>query len=210
MSHNMLLLPISIPLVAAILVALVPNKWRYIKEALALIATAGTLLVTALLFKKDINLSIPWAGFGFEFSLRCYSFSSFIILAAAIFGFLIALYSTAFLINKSYSNKFYALLLITFGFLNGAVLSDNLIVMLFFWEGLLLTLFGMIAIGDKNVCRESFVLNDAKQSLHIEPSFNSQARTPPRIPAVLEAMMTSSPRVLRTAGLMRREFPPPI
>ena len=33
------------------------------------------------------------------------------------------------------------------GFVNGAVLADNLVVLLFFWEGLLLTLFGMIAIG---------------------------------------------------------------
>jgi NADH-quinone oxidoreductase subunit L len=32
---------------------------------------------------------------------------------------------------------------------NGAVLSDNLVLMLFFWEGLLLTLFGMIMIGSK-------------------------------------------------------------
>ena len=32
---------------------------------------------------------------------------------------------------------------------NGAVLADNLVLMLFFWEGLLGTLFGLIAIGGK-------------------------------------------------------------
>ena len=31
----------------------------------------------------------------------------------------------------------------------GPFLADNLVLMLFFWEGLLLTLFGLIAIGGK-------------------------------------------------------------
>jgi NADH-quinone oxidoreductase subunit L len=36
---------------------------------------------------------------------------------------------------------------------NGAVLADNLILLLFFWEGLLLTQFGMIAIGGRDAFR---------------------------------------------------------
>ncbi len=40
-------------------------------------------------------------------------------------------------------------MLITLAFVNGAVLADNLILLLVFWEGLLLTLFGMIAIGGR-------------------------------------------------------------
>ena len=148
MTDKILLLPILIPLAGAILTLIAPKKWRYVKETLALISTAAALLMAAVLFKKDINFSAPWAGFGFEFSLRCYSFSSFITLAAAFFGFLIALYSCAFLINKSYAKSFYAYFLITLSFVNGAVLADNLVLLLFFWEGLLLTLFLMIAIGN--------------------------------------------------------------
>ena len=49
--------------------------------------------------------------------------------------------------DKPYLNQFYSYLLITLAMANGAVLSDNLVLMLFFWEGLMLTMFGMIAIG---------------------------------------------------------------
>ena len=148
MTNNILTLPILIPLIAAVLIMLTSRKWRYMKEALTLIATAATLLVVALLFRKNINYMIPWAGFGFEFSLRCYNFSSFITLAASFFGLLVALYSVTFLFDKGYAKSFYVYFLITLSFVNGTVLADNLVLLLFFWEGLLLTLFLMIAIGN--------------------------------------------------------------
>ena len=148
MTNNILLLPILIPVIAAVVTLVTPNRWRYVKESLALIATAATLVIAVLLFRKNINLSIPWAGFGFEFSLRCYNFSSFIMLAASFFGFLIALYSSTFLNNKNYAKYFYAYFLITLSFVNGTVLAENLVLLLFFWEGLLLTLFLMIAVGN--------------------------------------------------------------
>ena len=52
--------------------------------------------------------------------------------------------------NRDNKNQFYSYLLISLGLVNGAVLADNLVVLLFFWEGLLLTLFGIIAIGRKD------------------------------------------------------------
>jgi len=148
MTGNTLILPILIPLAAAILIMLTPKGLRYAKEALTLIAAGATLFAAASLFGKNISYITAWAGFGFEFSLRCYSFSSFITLAASFFGLLVALYSAAFLLNKSYAKAFYVYFLITLSFVNGAVLADNLILFLFFGEGMLLTLFLMIAIGN--------------------------------------------------------------
>ena len=49
--------------------------------------------------------------------------------------------------DRPHRNQFYGYLLLSLAMTNGAVLADNLVVLLFFWEGLLLTLFGMIAIG---------------------------------------------------------------
>ena len=40
-------------------------------------------------------------------------------------------------------------MLLTVAMASGAVLADNLVLLLVFWEGLLLTLFGMIATGDR-------------------------------------------------------------
>ncbi len=148
MTDKILLLPILIPLAAAV-IALLANKIRGAKEAVALIATAANMLLAITLFRANITFSAPWAGAGFEFLLRCYQFSGFILLAAASFGFFVTLYSCAFMRGKAFANQFYAYLLISIALVNGAVLADNLILMLFFWEGLLLTLFGMIAIGNK-------------------------------------------------------------
>ena len=151
MMDKIILLPILIPLLGAVITLVIPNKSHrpgWILGLAGLISTASTLVIAALLFRKNINLSIPWAGFGFEFSLRCYNFSSFIMLAASFFAFLIALYSGAFLSDKSYAKYFYAYFLITLSFVNGVVLADNLVLLLFFWEGSLLTLFLMIAIGN--------------------------------------------------------------
>ncbi|MDD5594233.1 MAG: proton-conducting transporter membrane subunit, partial [Candidatus Margulisbacteria bacterium] len=74
---------------------------------------------------------------------------AFILLAIAAFGALIALYSAVFMSDRPFAKQFFSYLLLTIAFSNGAVLADNLILFLFFWEGLLLTLFGMIIIGRK-------------------------------------------------------------
>jgi formate hydrogenlyase subunit 3/multisubunit Na+/H+ antiporter MnhD subunit len=153
MMNNIMLLPILIPATAAIAVFLTGDKGRRVKEAISLFAVLANLFVAVKLFGTNINYSIPWAGFGLEFVLRNYHFSSFIICALAVFGVLVTLYSTASLRDKSYAKLFYTYLLISIAFANGAVLADNFVLLLFFWEGLLLTLFGMIAIGNPNAYR---------------------------------------------------------
>ncbi len=165
MTNNIILLPILIPIAAAIAIFLQNRGQRPIsnlsvgrnralspilKEAIVLLAVLANLFVAIKLFGQNINYSVPWAGFGLEFTLRNYQFSSFIMSAVAVFGALITLYSTASLRDKGYAKLFYIYLLISIAFANGVVLADNLILLLFFWEGLLLTLFGMIAIGNPN------------------------------------------------------------
>ena len=151
MQDKILLLPILIPIAAAILAfAASFTRIRWLKEFISLIAAAINLFIAISLFKTNASYSAPWGGFGFEFLLRCYHFSAFIVAATACFGFLITLYSCIFMHNKKFSNQFYLYLLVSIAFVNGAVLADNLVLMLFFWEGLLLTLFGFIAIGKKD------------------------------------------------------------
>lgn len=151
--NNIMLLPILVPVIAAVAVFLIGDKLRWSKEAVSGFAILANLFVAIKLFGQNINYSIPWAGFGLEFVLRNYHFSSFIMSASAVFGVLITLYSTASLRDKGYARLFYTYLLISIAFVNGAVLADNLVLLLFFWEGLLLTLFGMIAIGNPNAYR---------------------------------------------------------
>ncbi|MCX5642732.1 MAG: NADH-quinone oxidoreductase subunit L [Candidatus Omnitrophica bacterium] len=148
---NVLLLFLIVPLIAGILALLIPKKVRGPVEVIVLSATGLNLLLAAVFFKSNLAYFCPWVpAIGLDFSLRFYHFSAFIILATAAFGFLIALYSTVSLSDKTYAKHFFAYFLITIGLVNGAVLSDNLLLLLFFWEGMLVTLFLMIAVGNKS------------------------------------------------------------
>jgi len=147
MTEYGLLLPIVIPFVAGVLAVLIPNRIRGVKEAIALLATATTLALSITMFGQNISWTAPWLGLGIDFSFRLYHFSAFILVAASAFSLLFVLYSCSFMQGKKYLNQYYCYLLITVAMTNGAVLANNLVLMLFFWEGLLLTLFGLIAIG---------------------------------------------------------------
>jgi NADH-quinone oxidoreductase subunit L len=149
MTNKALLLPIIVPLTAALLALLIPKRLRWWLENISLSFALLNLIIAAALFKHNLQFSLPWLGFGLDFSLRLYNFSAFINFAIAGFGFLIILYSLVFMRDKPSLNQFYAYFLLTLSFASGAILADNLVIMLFFWEGLLLTLFGMIFIGSK-------------------------------------------------------------
>jgi len=148
MTDMILFLPIFIPLLAGLLAFIIPKRFRLATEFLALSAVLLNLVVTIVLFKKNLSVTLPWAGWGMECSLRLYHFSAFILLALAGFGCLVTVYSVVFMRTKAFLNQFYAYLLLTLALASGVALADNLALLLFFWEGLLVTLFGMIAIGN--------------------------------------------------------------
>ena len=147
MTPKLLFIPILLPIVAGLLVLPMRKSQGKLQEAISLFATLANLFVAGFLFNKESVFSASWVGYGLEFSLRFYQFSAFIVLATAGFAFLVALYSCSFMRNHPRANQFYAYLLFSTAMVNGAVLANNLIVLLFFWEALLAALFGMIAIG---------------------------------------------------------------
>jgi len=150
MNGQILLLTILIPLLSGIIVLFVPDKLRKGKEIIALITTFINLALIVILFKQNIVYSLPWIGNGLDLSLRLYRFSAFMILATGFFGFLISLYCLSFMKTKKFLNQFYCYLLLVISFSNGVFLADNLLLLLFFWEGFLILIFGMIAIGNKD------------------------------------------------------------
>lgn len=150
MTEKLLLSLIIMPVLAGITVMFFQRKMRPAGDILTLAGVSANLLIAFLVFKTNAAFSMPWMGFGFELSFRLYHFSAFTILATAGFGFLITLYSAVFMRERADSSLFYGLLLISLALVNGAALADNLVLMLFFWEALLITLWGMIALGNKN------------------------------------------------------------
>ena len=147
MSTYTFLLPIAIPVAAGILTLLVPARARLAVSLLAVVATAAQLASAIWIFPMDGALSVAWLGYGIEASFRLTRFSAFIVVAIAGFSFLVTLYSTASMSKAPSTKPFFAWMLLTAGMAGGAVLADNLVLLVVFLGALLLTQFGMIAAG---------------------------------------------------------------
>jgi len=150
MTAPMLLLPILLPVAIALVVLLIPSRVKAVREVISVLASIVLLYFAWSFFTiKDLTWKVGWLGNGVDFDLRLYHFSAFILLGLAGFLFLIALYSTVKMKNVPRVREYYAYVFLTAAFANGAVLSNNFVPLIFFWEGLLLTLYGLITIGGK-------------------------------------------------------------
>ncbi|MGA2479378.1 MAG: NADH-quinone oxidoreductase subunit L [Spirochaetia bacterium] len=149
MNPSLLILPIVLPALLGVIALILPGRrapWLY--SLVALLASALQLALAICLFPSDISLSIPWLGYGIELSLKLTRLSAFILLAIAGFSFLVSLYAASSLSGSKSQRQFFAWMLLTVAMASGAVLADNLVLLLVFWEGLLLTLFAMIGTGN--------------------------------------------------------------
>jgi NADH-quinone oxidoreductase subunit L len=146
---GLLLSLILVPFVGGVIALLLRRETRWAKEAVALAAVVANLVLVLRLRGSDFAASAGWGGFGLDFALRVYHFSWFMLLVTGVMSALIALYSAAFMRGRRGVNLFYFYFLVTVAFTNGALVADNLVVMLFFWEGILAALFGFIALGGK-------------------------------------------------------------
>ena len=124
-----------------------PRRMRAASRIFALAASVLDLLLAGVLLGKNFSFAVPWLGQGLDFSLRLDLFSGSIVFAAAFLAFLTVLYSVSFMRDRESPAQFYAYLLFSLALVNGALLADNLVLLLFFWEALLLVLFGFIRIG---------------------------------------------------------------
>lgn len=143
---------ILLPALAGLLI-LALSAFRIARGSVILLAATALLFVAIKIFGNTVQIVLPWAPFGMDFALRLYHFSGFILLFTAGFCVVVCLYSLFFMSGRPHSGQFFAYLFFSVAMLNGAVLADNLVLLIFFWEGLLLTLFGMIAIGSPQAYR---------------------------------------------------------
>ncbi len=163
MSPEILFIPVLLPALLAVLNVLVSKPGRHVRE---IFSVAGAALVLyfgfRLFFMADLEWSLPWLGSGIDFSLRLYSFSRFILLGLSGFLFLIVLYSTVKMAGTPRRREYYAYVFLTSALAHGAALADNFVLLLFFWEGLLLTLYGLISLGGGQAHRtavKSFIIS---------------------------------------------------
>lgn len=150
MSAQTLFLVFLLPIAAGVLELMALKRGLWLKNVILLLSTAINLWLSIQLFGHNAYFQAPLGGLGLQFALRLYHFNSFLLIAAGFFAFLIALYCSVFMTKHRAAGQFFAYTLLTLGMTNGALLANDLIVLLFFWEGLLITLFAMIAIGHKD------------------------------------------------------------
>lgn len=139
---------ILLPLLFAVIILLLPKKSNGLHVGLYAVAgLADVVFSIAAGTVEGASCKLPFCGM-IELSLSTNELSKFIIFFLGIFICLNAIYGAGFMRKKDYAQKFTALVLISAAMANGAVLSDNIITMLFFWEGFMCTLFGLLLIGN--------------------------------------------------------------
>jgi len=163
MNPGVLLIPILIPVIVAVISILTPRSIKGLREFISVIGGVVLVYFAWLLFDyKNLTLNLPWFDW-LGFDLKLYHFNAFTLLWINIFGLLISLYSIIKMANHPRVGEYYFYLFLTVAFANGAILADNFVVLLMFWEGLLLTLYGFITLGNtentQRTATKAFIIN---------------------------------------------------
>jgi len=147
---NLLYIMVLLPALLALATMLIPAKNYLSRAGIFLFALAVNFFGSwGAFLSEEFSMLFPWGGFEMHLALRLYGFSGFIMFCIGIAALLVGIYGVTFLRDKSYSGAFLGFYLLTVALANGAVLANNLVVLLFFWEGLLITLFAMIVLGNR-------------------------------------------------------------
>lgn len=162
MNPQNLTIPILVPFLLALLTFLLPSRIKWLRETVAVLGAAIVVYIAVTFFgQKETFYTLPWLGYGIDFELRLYQFSQFILLALSGFVFLITLYSTVKMAGHSRVREYYGYIFLTASLAAGATLANNFVPLIFFWEGLLITLYALINLGGKNSHRtavKSFII----------------------------------------------------
>jgi formate hydrogenlyase subunit 3/multisubunit Na+/H+ antiporter MnhD subunit len=131
--------PILLPLVFGAVSLLFPRKIRGVREVLAILASLTMIGLSTYLFTlPDITNHSAWVtlrpGLDIPFDLATSPFQRMALLVVSVFSLMTSLYSFRFMETHPRRVEYYAYYLAALGATFGAVLADNLIVFLLFWE----------------------------------------------------------------------------
>ncbi|RKY79832.1 hypothetical protein DRQ07_05990 [candidate division KSB1 bacterium] len=140
---NLLLYPVILPVLAGFICFVFPKKLKLVRDVFALLFSAALFVLTLRFF---INRPDSYV-FNDSTLLKIDNLSGFMLLGIGFFGFIITLYSLGFMNRKENLNLYYGSVLMTLGTACGAVLANNLILLLVFWGFLGVTLYLLIITG---------------------------------------------------------------
>ncbi|TWI48009.1 multisubunit potassium/proton antiporter, PhaA subunit (TC 2.A.63.1.1)/multisubunit potassium/proton antiporter, PhaB subunit (TC 2.A.63.1.1) [Pseudomonas duriflava] len=147
----LLALIVALPLLGSLLPVLLDRRGRRL-PAFAAALPAAIALLTLLSFTREMQaeqtiiVSYPWLeSLGLNLSLRLDGLSFLFALLILGIGLLVILYSRYYLSTEEAMGRFYAYLLVFMSAMLGIVLSENLLLMLVFWEMTSLSSFLLIS-----------------------------------------------------------------
>ncbi|MBA4322656.1 MAG: hypothetical protein C0408_07555 [Odoribacter sp.] len=176
---------IILPVLAGLLLFIIPEKTGKTKGIFALITGAVSIYLAFIIYNIDSQLTylneiinnkglsvvgmeiLKEAGRYIVFNND--NLSKLIILFISLFAFLILLYSIVY-VKEGRVKNYYAYFLITLGCSYGAVLSDNLLLFLFFWGILGITLYKLIQGNNEEssaTAKKTLILIGASDSIMI-------------------------------------------
>jgi formate hydrogenlyase subunit 3/multisubunit Na+/H+ antiporter MnhD subunit len=148
-----ILVPIVVPAIAGGLCILIPRRVKGVREVISLAALVWAFVTTLQLFGAwPLSYTVDWVVLGnlnVQFDLLLNHFSAFVIVFVVLFGLAVALYSMSWLSKGHDGRRYYTYLLWTVAASTGAVLSNNLLLLLIFWEALTAILFLYVNTGTK-------------------------------------------------------------
>jgi formate hydrogenlyase subunit 3/multisubunit Na+/H+ antiporter MnhD subunit len=156
---------ILFPAIAGMVCLLAPKRLYQACAWFAVLTSGITLCLAWPVYKSREILD-----FGSWLSLRADNLSVFVVLGVAFFGLVVCLYSIGFMKGKERLGEFYGYLLLTIGMSCGAVLANELILMLVFWGGLAATLYMMIGLAGPSAAaasRKTFIVIGASDSAFV-------------------------------------------
>jgi formate hydrogenlyase subunit 3/multisubunit Na+/H+ antiporter MnhD subunit len=176
---------IGLPLLAGLVLFLIPEKLRTLKGIIALLVSIVTGYFTILIYNGNFNPApvgklssgSGFNVFGIDISTDLIRYTIFnpdnlcrlIILFISLFAVLILTYSLAY-IKAGRAKNYYPYFLITTACSYGAVLSDNLLLFLTFWGILGLTLYKLIPGKDEEssaAAKKTLILIGASDTIMI-------------------------------------------
>jgi formate hydrogenlyase subunit 3/multisubunit Na+/H+ antiporter MnhD subunit len=180
---NEIFVIIFLPVAAGLLLFIVPEKYRIIKGAIALLISIITVYLTFVIYSSEsqvhnlnelpLSTFLSYPGFilyddaGRYIAFNSDNLSKLIILFIGLISSLILLYSMVYIKDGRVRN-YYPYFLITLGCGYGAVLSDNLILFLTFWGILGITLYKLIKGSDEEssaAAKKTLILIGASDSI---------------------------------------------
>ncbi|MCL2335096.1 MAG: hypothetical protein FWC57_03425 [Endomicrobia bacterium] len=159
--NMVLFLLVIIPLLCAIALYFAPRSPGKFKEIFFIAAALFNLAAVCFYFGQNVFYYNDWAAFNFSISAVLYGFKGLLLVVAAFFALLSAVFTLSNMKGNQKAPMFKASLLLAVSFINGALITDSLLLMLAFIEALAIPFVLMILSSKENSKRlavKSFVI----------------------------------------------------